>query len=222
MNTHSTRERLVAAAAELFYSRGITASGVDAVVSRAGISKPTLYSHYRSKSELVAAALQFQHQERRQAVETYLAQRSDAAPGERLLSVFDWLGGWYAKQGTRGCAFLNAAVELVGPEDEPARQVVRQHKYWWREFLSGLARDAGVSDPSTLGDDLLLLMDGVSARVLVTGDASAATAARRIAGILLREYRPLGDPSPKEMTLGLSLPSPTQASCDGNSLETDS
>jgi len=151
---------------------------------------------------LPVSILRFQHQERRQAIEAYLAKQSDREPSERLLSVFDWLGVWFTEQGTRGCAFLNAAAELVNPEDESARQVVRQHKQWWRELLTDLARNSGVDDSLSLADDLLLLIDGVSARVLVTGDASVTSSARQAAGILLREYRTGCVSSREEMAFG--------------------
>jgi AcrR family transcriptional regulator len=185
----ATRNQLAVAAAQLFYTEGITASGVDAIVRHAGVSKPTLYSHYRSKSELVAAALDLQHQAGRQMIEAYLNQRTEESPEEHLLAVFDWLEDWSGRQGTRGCAFLNAAAELVDPQDEPARQVIRSHKQWWQSLLAGLARDAGARDPVRLADELLLLIDGVSARVLVTGHARVAASARRVARLLLWESR---------------------------------
>ncbi len=201
MKTSSNAQnRLAVVAAQLFYNEGITACGVDKVVRQAGISKPTLYSHYRSKAELVAAALNFQHQTRRRMIEDYLNQRQEQAPEQRLLAVFDWLEGWSSQQGIRGCAFLNAAAELVGPQDEPARQVIRQHKQWWQSLLAGLARDAGAADPMRLADELLLLMDGVSARVLVTGNARTVASARRVARLLLQEFQspssPLSSHSP--------------------------
>lgn len=209
MKTSNTREQLAVVAAQLFYTHGITASGVDAIVRQAGVSKPTLYSHYRSKSELVAAALDFHHQARRQMIESYLDQRSNESAEDHLLGVFDWLEDWSRQQGTRGCAFLNAAAELVDPEDEPARQVIRNHKQWWQSLLADLARHAGAKDPLGLADALLLLIDGVSARVLVSGDAGVAASARRVARLLLWESRcpngmpvPPGDPpqfSPRHM-----------------------
>lgn len=195
----STHDRLAVAAAKIFYRDGITASGVDAVVRYAGISKPTLYTHYRSKSELVAAALDVQHQARRRMMQEYLEQRGGQPPAERLLGIFDWLETWSQDQGVRGCAFLNAAAELAGPQDEMARQVVREHKQWWLTLLTDLARDAGAVDPVRLADELLLLMDGVSARVLVMGQAGSAASARRVARLLLQEsltHSPHGMRSP--------------------------
>ncbi len=178
---------MAAAAAELFYTQGITASGVDAIARLANVAKPTLYSHYRSKANLVAAALAMQHRLRQQMMERWLAERSGAPPDERLLTVFDWLEDWSAHRGFRGCAFLNAATELVGPEYEAARHAVRQHKTWWLTLLEGLAREAGAGQPETLAQELLLLLDGANARVLVTGDPSMVTVARRIAAHLVRE-----------------------------------
>ncbi len=189
MGTLSTHDRLAAAAAALFYTQGITATGVDTVVRHAGVSKPTLYGHYRSKAELVAAALAFQHQSRRQTIEAYLDQRTDWPPADRLLAVFDWFKDRSTGPGRRGCAFLNAAAELVADEDEPARQIVRQHKQWWQACLADLARAAGALDPDRLASDLLLLIDGANARILVTGDAEVAVQARRVAGILLEASR---------------------------------
>ncbi len=182
-----TRDRLVSVAAQLFYTEGITACGVDKVVREAGITKPTLYSHYRSKAELVAAALTFQHQTRRRMIEDYLGQRQEETAEQRILAVFDWLEAWSSQQGSRGCAFLNASVELVGVQDDSARQIIRQHKEWWQALLAGLAREAGVAEPDRLADELLILIDGVNARVLVTGQAKSAQSARRIAGLLLEE-----------------------------------
>ncbi|MDA8192826.1 MAG: TetR/AcrR family transcriptional regulator [Thermaerobacter sp.] len=196
MKASITRLRLAAAAAELFYAHGITASGVDAVVLRAGVSKPTLYSHYQSKADLVTAALEFQHHTRRQAVEEFLRARSDLSPHERLLSVFDWLQTWYSEQGTRGCAFLNAAAELVDPQDEPARKIVQRHKRWWRELFIQLAKEGGVTRSRELADGLLLLVDGVSSRVLVMGEAGAASTARQLADILWWHYRDPASTSP--------------------------
>lgn len=207
----NTREHLAIVAAHLFYTEGVTACGVDKVVRQAGISKPTLYSHYRSKAELVAAALDFQHQSRRRMLEDYLNERSQLVPEQRLLAVFDWLEEWSRQQGIRGCAFLNAAAELSGSQDESARRVVIQHKQWWQSLLADLARDAGAKDPVRLADELLLLMDGVSARVLVTGNAQSAGVARRVAHLLLQESRNRSYVSPP--------PSPGSRDDDGGDLE---
>ncbi len=195
MGASSTRDRLIDTAARLFYADGITATGVDSVVALSGVSKPTLYRHFGSKPALVAAVLQDIHRRRRQALVGYVDAHG-AEPLERLLAVFDWLGAWHASEGRRGCAFLNAAAELTGPDD-PAREVIVAHKRWTREYLAGLAASAQLHDPETLAYQLLLLLDGANARVLAEGDLLAAARARTVAELLVSHAQRLpGGDSP--------------------------
>jgi AcrR family transcriptional regulator len=180
----STRDRLLRAAAELFYREGINATGVDRVVERSGISKPTLYSHFRSKSALVTAVLQQRHEQR----VTELGQRIAAAapdPYDQLLAVFTWLEQLHIRIASDGCAFLNAAAEIMNPQD-PARAVIREQKRWFRELLTDLVRRIGVQDPARVGAELMLLVDGASSKVLVDGDPTAAALAREAAITLIR------------------------------------
>lgn len=149
----------------------------------AGVSKPTLYAHFHSKDDLVAAVLDRRHQQRAESLDAWIRDHADNPRG-RLLAVFDWLAEWHATEGTRGCAFINAIAELVDPA-HPAREVACRQKRWMRDYLTDLAAEAGISDPARAGADLLLLLDGANARMLVDGDASAASQARRMAETLL-------------------------------------
>jgi hypothetical protein len=79
---------------------------------------------------------------------------------------------------------VNAAAELADPT-HPARKIARRQKRWMRDYLAGLAAEAGLSRPERLGADLMLLVDGANARVLVDGDLDAAHDARRVAAILI-------------------------------------
>lgn len=178
-----TRDRLLDAASHLFYSEGITATGVDKVVAASGVSKPTLYAHFRSKDELVAAVLERRHRARVAAIDEWVRLQTDD-PGEQMLAVFDWLGEWHATQGPRGCAFVNALAEMTSPT-HPGREVVQRHKATLRDYLSGLASEAGIPDPERVGGDLLLLIEGANTRMLVDADLQAAARARRIAESLL-------------------------------------
>jgi AcrR family transcriptional regulator len=181
----SARDRLVTTAAELFYEHGTNATGVDAVVRAAGVSKPTLYAHFASKSELVAAVLERRHEERAAELKTWVARTRD--PRKRPLAVFGWLRDWYRRDGARGCGFLNAAAETPD-RDDPARRVVSREKRWLLDLLAELARDAGLARPALLASQLLLLIDGVSGRVLVEGPEAAPRAvadATRVAELLV-------------------------------------
>jgi AcrR family transcriptional regulator len=183
MSRVTTRERLVGTAAELFYSRGINATGVDAVVAGSGVSKPTLYTHFRSKDDLIAAVLERRIGYQRDTVDDWVRAHA-GTPRDRILAVFDWLADLHARGAGRGCAFVNAAAELADPA-HPARELARQHKRWWRGYLASLAAEAGLADPDRVGSDLMLLFDGASARVSVDGDVGAARQARRVAETLL-------------------------------------
>lgn len=180
------RAELVATAAESFYRRGVTATGVDTITRESGVSKPTLYSHFRSKHELVTAALQWQHDRRREALQAYL-DGIDEQGVDRIPAVFDWLAGVSAEAGFRGCAFLNAAAELVAPADEPARAVAREHKDWWRGLFTGMAAEAGLANSEELGEELLLLLDGAYARLAVDGTERPMRVARNMARVLIAE-----------------------------------
>ena len=100
------RERLLAAAGELFYEQGVQSVGIDKVVERAGVAKASLYSNFKGKDDLVRAYLEARYEARRVAIETNLALHD--APRDKLLSVFDALTDAFAKPNYRGCAFLRA------------------------------------------------------------------------------------------------------------------
>lgn len=181
------REKLLETAASLFYGRGITASGVDTIVAESGVSKPTLYAHFHSKGELVAAVLERQHVQRRASLDAHLRQRADLPARERLLSVLDWIEGHQRSEWARGCPFVNASVELVYSDDRAAREIVRGHKAWFRGVLWALAAEAGAADAPALASGLHLLIEGANARLLAEGDRRAIEDARRAAAVLITE-----------------------------------
>lgn len=166
-------------ATEVFYAEGIRATGVDTLVERAGVSKPTLYAQFGSKEYLIAAVLQRRSQARQAGLRVFV-DAQDGPPTDRLLSVFDWLASGHQRDGFRGCPFTNAAVELPDP-DHPARLVIAEYKLKLRDLLSGLAAEAGLDEPEQVGSELLMLIDGANARVVVTGDRSAMLQAKQAA-----------------------------------------
>lgn len=186
-SSRDTEARLLDAASELFYEEGYGPTAVDRIVERSGVSKPTLYVHFRSKDALLVASLERRHAERVSMLDAWVSAAS-SEPAEQLLAVFDWLAEWHETEGPRGCAFVNAVVELAD-QAHPAREVARRHKRWMADYLAGLAAAAGLSEPARLGRDLMLLVDGAHARVLVEGDLAAAHDARRVAAVLVEESR---------------------------------
>ncbi|MGI3780339.1 MAG: TetR/AcrR family transcriptional regulator [Janthinobacterium lividum] len=179
---------LLDAAERLFYDDGITATGVDAVVRAAGVTKPTLYAHFGSKSDLVAAVLQRRFDERRAELEAWLEPVPAAGHAS---AVLDWLEHFYVDRGDRGCGFLNAAAELSA-RDPAARAVVEAEKAWLRDVLVRGCAAYGSRRPEVVGSQLLLLVDGVAGRAVVGGREAAhaaAAEARQAAEVLLDASR---------------------------------
>lgn len=178
-----SRERLLEAAARLFYDEGIGAIGVDRVVAESGVSKPTLYAQFGSKAGLVAAVLQRRREDRQRDIAAYLT-RAQGTEHDWVLSLFDWFAVGHAKPGFRGCPFTNAAAELSDPA-HPARAVIAEYKAWIRRTLADLAAADGLPDPEWWGSTLSLLIDGANARVVTTGDTAAILDAKSAAAAMI-------------------------------------
>jgi AcrR family transcriptional regulator len=185
------RERLLDAAEELFSERGIAATGVDAVLRRAGVAPATLYAHFAGKDHLVAAYLRRRHERWRAAWDEALARSGDD-PDARALSVFDALDGFPGPRApARGCAFLAAAVEVVDP-GHPAREWLAADTALLHDRLRELAAGTGAADPDALAAELLLLYDGAlaaRARGAVGDDRAAPPPVRALAAAALARHR---------------------------------
>ena len=175
-------ERLLEAAADLFYREGIRAVGVDTISAEAGVSKRTLYNRFGGKDELVAEYLRRRDERWRVYLRDQTAGVVD--PGERLLAVFGAYEEWLVGEDFRGCAFANAAAEIPDP-DHPARIVARRHKEGVREHLAALAREAGFDEPEALAERLLLLLEGAAATAAMRRSSEPLEVARSLALELL-------------------------------------
>jgi AcrR family transcriptional regulator len=181
------RERILDAAAELFYREGIRAVGVDMVVDRAGVAKASLYHHFRTKDDLAAAVLRRRDERwRRWLLDP--VEASGTNPEKRVLAVFDALRTWFASDEFRGCGFINAAAEFPD-RDHPARIAAREHKLAVLADLVKLVEQIGVRDPKKLARRLFLLMEGAMATAYVEGATWPATDAKAAAEVLLRDAR---------------------------------
>jgi AcrR family transcriptional regulator len=179
----AARERILDAASAAFYRQGIRAVGVDAVVESAGVAKATLYRHFRSKDDLVEAFL-LRRDLRWRAWLEEAVERLAPSPADRPLAVFDALGEWFASEGFRGCAFINAAAEITDPA-HPARAAVREHKRELGEYLERIVGEAGADQPAARAAALLLLVEGCIVSALIEDDAAPARRARAAARSLL-------------------------------------
>ncbi|WP_034272156.1 TetR/AcrR family transcriptional regulator [Actinospica robiniae] len=177
----SARERLLAAANELFYEEGVHTVGIDRVIERAGVAKASLYSTFGSKEALVRAYLESRHASVANRISRHVAQYD--TPREQLLGVFEAQAEMAARPGYRGCAFVAASAEShPGDQIEQAADTFRG---WLRALLTDLAGQAGAADPDALGRQLHLLYDGAVASARMDRDPTAADAARAAAATLL-------------------------------------
>ncbi|HEY1509948.1 MAG TPA: helix-turn-helix domain-containing protein [Solirubrobacteraceae bacterium] len=177
------RERILDAAYELFSRNGIQAVGVDAVITRSGVARQTLYRHFASKESLVLAFL-----ERREELWTkgWLqaeVRRRAAEPEARLLTIFDVFDEWFRRDDFEGCSFINVMLEYPDPTDAINRAGVA-YLAGIRAFLEDLARQSGIADAEGFARQWHILMKG-SIVAAAEGDRDAARRARRIGEALL-------------------------------------
>ena len=171
------RQRILDAAAELFYREGINATGVERLATESSVSKRTLYQHFPSKTAVVEEYLR--------SIEHRVANPVDNAeqmPRERLLAVFQ---APTARGGPlRGCPFHNAAVEAAGAMPG-VREIVRASKRSFINGLAELAKEAGAADPQLLGNELGVLYEGAAALATSLDDSSPWAQARAAAETLI-------------------------------------
>jgi AcrR family transcriptional regulator len=177
----SPRDRLLDAAAELFYREGVGV-GIDALCKAAAVSKRSMYQLFGSKDEVLAAALA------RQAPPLdallFPPPGEPERPRDRVLYVFERLEETAATPGFLGCPFLAVQVELKG-RDHPANAVAAGNKRRLADFFQTEVERAGVADPPMLARQLMLVYDGASARAGIAADTLDDRLAVRTAAALL-------------------------------------
>jgi AcrR family transcriptional regulator len=174
----SARERILETAYDLFSRHGTHAVGVDAIVAGSGVAKMSLYRNFGSKDELILEFLRMR--ERLWGRDWLIAEvnaRTDD-PAERLLTIFEVLGEWYARNDFEGCSFTKVLFAIDDP-DHPVRRAAVQHIDNVRAWLFELASDAGADDPDELSRQWYVLMTGS----LVSASAGDEEAARRAADL---------------------------------------
>jgi AcrR family transcriptional regulator len=185
-SSEPTRRRILDAAYELFYRMGFGRVGVDEIAAFAAVTKRTLYYHFRSKDELLAAVLERHHELAVARVHKH-ADRYRGGADEMVTILFAELARWSAKPGWTGAGFTRLAMELADQPGHPARAIAKRHKAaleaWWTDLLD----NAGVPSPGERAREVALLMEGATALVLIHGDRGYADAAARAAERLIGE-----------------------------------
>ncbi len=180
----ATRERIISAASRLFYSEGIRGVGVDAVAEKAGLTKKTLYYHFQSKDELVAAYLAARDQPNL----ALFKQWFDAAEGglpAKVQAIFLNLAKSARHPKWKGCGFLRTSAELANMPGHPAMKIGAAHKKKFENWLREMFEADGIANAPLLARQIVLLLDGSFAVVLLHRDPSYMESAGEAARTLV-------------------------------------
>lgn len=185
----TTRERLIEAAAELFYRNGFQAVGMDQVLREVGITKTAFYKHFDGKDALIIAVLK--HRDSKDIAESlqYMQSRGGSDPRDQILAFFDQLDEWFRDPGFRGCLFMNAATEFPSQND-PIHQTAIAHAAHLAGELWRLLAQLGVPDPTAIARQIMLLVAGAISARHVQGMVDAAVPAKQVVEALLPRRAP--------------------------------
>ncbi|MEA2829735.1 MAG: hypothetical protein QOF22_483 [Bradyrhizobium sp.] len=167
----TTGERIVAAASKLFYAEGIRRVSMDAVAGKAGVTKRTLYYHFKSKDDLVAAYLHGRDQPNLVLFERWFTDTKGGL-AQKIRGMFFKLAESARHPKWKGCGFLRTTAELANMPGHPAMKVGAAHKKKFETWMRQIFDEAGIKDASRLARQVMLLMDGSFAVTLLHRDPS--------------------------------------------------
>jgi len=182
-----TKNKIVAAADELFYSQGLHEVSVDAIVEKASITKKTFYYHFKTKDDLIVSYLAARDTPTVARFKEWAGNEGSVA--DRMARFFSKLAR--ASQGPRwnGCGFIRATAELANLRGHPALGAARTHKARCEQWLLEMVNEEGHSDAKTIARALMILIDGAVCQIMIHRDANYATSAGFAAQSLLSKGR---------------------------------
>ncbi|MDE4134016.1 TetR family transcriptional regulator [Phaeobacter sp. QD34_3] len=188
------RDELVRKALTVFYRNGFHATGMDMLVAETGVSKTSMYKHFRTKEELILAVLRLRDENFRHWLYRRIEELSDTPEGQ-LLAMFDALSEWFEKPEFRGCMFIKASAEFQ-EVNHPIHAQSAAHKQILQDHFASIAKAAGAAEPVKLARQLLLLKEGaIVSAVMARGGGLAgdpAADAKEAARGLLTLHLPQG------------------------------
>jgi AcrR family transcriptional regulator len=177
-----TRQQIIEAADQLFYAEGLAAVSMDRIAERAGVTKKTLYYHFRSKDELMGAFLESRHGRVLERYQNWAGTNGTVA--ERVERMLRRLAQSTKEPSWHGCAFVRAACELADRPGHPAFLAARRHKRAFEQWIRELLASEGRPDVGHLARSLMVLLDGAIVQALIHRDSdyveSAALMARNL------------------------------------------
>jgi AcrR family transcriptional regulator len=179
----SASEKILNAAAKLFYEEGIQSVGIDRIIKEADVAMNTMYKHFPSKDLLIEEYLKRRDVKWRAWFMSYA--KPDETAQQNILSLFDALNDWFHEDGFRGCAFINVAGEL-GDSKPDIFEISKEHKELIYADVLKLCKEFRAKEPETLTRQLMILIEGAIVRAYINDDKDAGICAKEIAKELLK------------------------------------
>jgi AcrR family transcriptional regulator len=175
---------LIETATDLFHQHGIHAVGLDAILTRVGVTKTTFYNHFESKDALAIAVLRARDEFETREWLGIMRTRGQGDPRQEILALFDLLEEWLASPDFRGCMFMKAASEYPSPNDPVHKAAMVHGQTLFREILQRAQR-GGAADPQGLASQLMLIVTGAILSRTTRGEPDPPRSARGAAGTIV-------------------------------------
>ncbi len=181
----SKRDEIVHKALQIFYENGFHATAMDTLVAKTGISKTSMYNHFKSKEDLIIAALRLRDEQFHEWFNKRIKELG-TTPRSQLLAIFDALKEWFAQNEFSGCMFIKASSEYLD-FNSPIHEISSDHKRSILNDINLLAEKAGAKDAKKLSCGLFLLMEGAISMAHLMHGTHSATEAKASARVLIAE-----------------------------------
>lgn len=177
------RDELVQKALRTFYRNGFNATGMDMLVTETGISKTSMYKHFRTKEDLILAVLRLRDEQFRNWLYRRMEELGET-PLQQLKAMFDALEEWFSESNYQGCMFIKASSEFQDAH-HPIHKQSADHKRMLEDHVTKLARQAELTDPGLVARQLLLLKEGAIVTAHLGHTANPAMDAKAAAVLIL-------------------------------------
>ena len=171
-NRSQLYDKILIAAAELFYCNGFSQVSINEVIANSKVSRRTFYRYFPSKDELIVEVMRFQAKQWLKDFEEEVSKRA-SSPREMILSSLDVLLEWYESPEFHGCPFIKAALE-VADISHPVNQIVVTARQSVRTYIFKLALEANIPKPEIFSQQYLLLMGGSILMASIEGNTMGA------------------------------------------------
>ncbi|MEO3405504.1 TetR/AcrR family transcriptional regulator [Mucilaginibacter sp. CAU 1740] len=179
------KERILKTAYALFNKFGFNVIGIDRIIAESGVSKRSFYQYFPSKTDLMAACLDFREALRFKDLEKRVSLL-DGNPKAEILAIFDSLYEWFSEEDFNGCAFNRGMNEFNYTDSKPLRDKVDQHFIQWAAFIkSRLDKLTTAEKSEILVAQLLSLITGAPIIAMISGNREVALFDKKIAEDLL-------------------------------------